>query len=258
MTELAAARRSLPCILIACAAPTQAHHAAPPRDVQSSVPACRTQLCRLREYAALFQQRAVVELEDDAQSIRTRPACAPLHWRRISSGGPSGSAFDQTIQMLWMGRDAALVTETARLAAMSSMFDREPTDDSAWQQLESGQLAVITLESEIIARPEWHAVHDIDPPEPLTAVACSIVYMDSCTGRVGYVCSGSDVLTDHEGYPEPPDGRYVFELELDPCVTIRGLFDGAVRDVMPSPFLPQYPPRCIRDSEIDDDVAPGP
>jgi hypothetical protein len=134
--------------------------------------------------------------------------------------------------MLWVGRNATLVTETAQLAGRTYTTDGTPSDGSAWQRLESRELGVITVESVMSGMPGYGAMHGgSNRPEPEATEACSIVHIDSCTGRVGYVCSGFAVQKRLEGYPEPPDGRYAFELELDPRRTTYGLFDGEVLEV---------------------------
>lgn len=245
MTALAAVLGILLCVLSSCGVHRQAAHAGTPRSTQdrtaigSELAACETRLCRLQQYAAAFPRGEVVAVRDDVGSVKTRTECAPLHWRRISGGGTWGNAFDETTQMLWIGRDAALVAETAELAGRTSTINGEVSDDATRQRLDSRELAEITLESVTSGMPAYHQMHDIDPPER-TGRECKIVYLDSCLGLVGYVCSGFDVRTRYEttldGDPLPPDGRHVFEIEvfeieLDPRRTTYHLVNGEALEV---------------------------
>jgi hypothetical protein len=115
------------------------------RAAPSPEPACETPRCRWQRYTSAFRADERVSLQGARGSIVSRPECAAVHWRRVTVNGTSGNAFNQSMQLLLLGRHAGVVSEVARLAESTSTIHGAPADDAAWQRSGTGEVALITL-----------------------------------------------------------------------------------------------------------------
>lgn len=143
--------------------------------------------------------------------------CQPIYWCRSLVSGTSGNAFNQDAEIVWLSRRSSLAKQAAYLAGNAYTTDGTPGDYSAWRMLESREVHHILAQNTNSGMAGYATFHGLPAPEPEVTEACHVVEVDSCSGRIGYVCEGFE-FTELYG-PVPEDRRYAFEVEFDPLRT---------------------------------------
>ena len=184
---------------------------------------------RMRRYETAARRGNHVRFAGRAGLLDGRRGCAPLYFRRADITGVSGNAFNETLELLLVGRSESRLRRTAELAERASSMDGNVEDEHVRELLDSSELATIIVEYVLEGMHGYATMHHSRPAPPTTVDACSIVAADSCLGRVGYVCTGFS-FEKVDGTSSPPES-YVFEVELDPRKRSYELFAGIANEI---------------------------
>ncbi len=141
--------------------------------------------------------------------VAAAPGCPALHACAVQLRGTSGIAFDETRRMLWIGIDAAVVSEAAERMRALSLRDGVPLEGSSWPEVAPSRARLLTLQAVLTGMPGDGEMHGAKRPEPVVIASCRLVDVDACARRIGYVCAGSEVERQFSSTPE--SGLYAFE-----------------------------------------------
>jgi hypothetical protein len=198
---------------VAAAEPPQVRATPPRQEAPPEVePNDSARSSRMERYLAAYRKgRKVLSTRaTGCTELGAAPGCVALHACTVEVQGTSGNAFNETRRLVWIGPDAAAVRQATEQMRGLWMVDGVPGDGAEWPEVDPSRARLLTLKTVLTGMPGYGTMHGVKPPAPEVGRSCTLVEVDACARRIGYVCSGPEV--EQEFAPQQPkDGLYAYE-----------------------------------------------